>query len=51
MASTISLKTFKALSDKPNYKPLPKDKTLGLEPAIFFCEIEDDDKTEEVEEA
>ena len=31
-------------------KPLPKDKSLGIEPAISFYEIEDGDTTEEGEE-
>ena len=32
-------------------KPIPGDKTLGLEPYIRFYEIEDVDKTEEGEES
>ena len=32
-------------------KPLPGDKTLGLEPAICFYVLEDGDETEEIYEA
>ena len=32
-------------------KPLPGDKTLGIEPAIRLYDIEDGDKTKEGEEA
>ena len=42
---TISLKTFKASTANPNKKPLPGDKTLGVEVAISLYEIEDGDKT------
>ena len=35
---------------KPSGKPQPGVKPLGLEPAIHFYEIEDGDKTEEVED-
>ena len=40
MAKTISKKiSVKASSSKPSGKPLPVDKTLGLDTAIRFCEI------------
>ena len=48
MSKTISKKIFvKASSSKPSGKPLPGDKTLGLDPEIRFYAIEDDGKTEE----
>ena len=47
MARTISMKTLKASTSKPNDKPPYGDNTLGLEPDIRFYEIEDCDKTEE----
>ena len=50
MENTISLKTVKASTAKPNIKPPPGDKTLELDPAIPFYEIEYGDKTEEWEE-
>ena len=33
------MKKLKASTAKPNGKPLPGDKYLGLEPAIIFYEI------------
>ena len=48
MAKTISKKiSVKASAAKPLGKPPPRDKTLGLEPAICFYAIEDGDDTEE----
>ena len=48
MAKNISRKSsVKASSAKPLGKPLTRDKTLGLEPAIHFYERKDGDKTEE----
>ena len=41
----------KASTDNPSANPLPRDKYLGLEPDIHFCEIEDGDNTEEGEYA
>ena len=46
MERTINLKTFKFSTANINSKPLPGDKTLGIEPAIRFNEIKDSDKTE-----
>ena len=46
MARAISLKTAKSSTVKPNGKLTPEDKTLGLEPAIPFYEIEEGDSTE-----
>ena len=51
MASTISMKTAKASTAKPNGKPPPVDKTLGIDPYTHFYEIEEFDNTEEGEEA
>ena len=51
MERTISLKTVKASTAKPNGKPPPGDKTLGLDSLIRFYEIEDGDNTEKGEEA
>ena len=45
MARTISLKTVKASTSKPNGKPPPEDKTLGVEPYIHVNELEECDKT------
>ena len=45
-----SMKYAKASTPKPNRKPLPGYKTLGIDPAICFYEIEDVNKTEEGEE-
>ena len=39
------MKTIKASTDKPNGNTTPRDKTLVLEPYIYFFEIEDGDKT------
>ena len=50
MAETICLKTVKDSTAKPNVKPPPGDISVGFETAICFYEIEDGDKTEEVEE-
>ena len=47
MVGSISMKTVKASTAKPNTKPRPGDKTLGLDTAIQFYEIEDSDKTKE----
>ena len=50
MARSISKRnSVKASTDKPQGKPATGDKTLGLETAIQFYEIEDEDKTEEWE--
>ena len=51
MAKTVSLKSTRASIAKPNTKPLPRDKTLGIDPVIFFYEIEDGNNTEEGEES
>ena len=51
MASTISIKTVKASTAKPNGKPMIGDKTLGIDACIRFYEIEDGHHTEEGEEA
>ena len=50
MARTISMKTVKDSTTKPNGKTLPGYKSLGLHLDICFYEIEDGDKTEEGEE-
>ena len=48
MANTLSKKiSVKASAAKPSGKPLPRYKSLGLEPAILFYSIEDSDETEE----
>ena len=47
--NTVSLKLIKASTYKPNGNPTPGDKTIGLESAIRFYEIEDADNTEEVQ--
>ena len=44
---SITVKTEKALTDKPKDKTLPRDKSLGLDPPIHFYEIKDFDNTEE----
>ena len=49
MAKTISLKLTKASTDKPSINPLPGHKTLGIEPAIIFYEIEYGDNKKEGE--
>ena len=47
MTKTISKKSpVKASTDKPSGKPPPGDETLGIEPEIRFCAIEDGDETE-----
>ena len=52
MAKTISKKRYvKASSAKTSGKPVPVDKTFGVEPDIRFYAIEDGDETEEGEEA
>ena len=52
MEKTISKKISVNTSvAKPSVKPPPRDKNLGLETAIRFCDIEDSYKTEEGEEA
>ena len=53
MARTISMimKTVKASTAKPNGKPPPRSKSLGIEPAILFYEIEGGDKTDKLEES
>ena len=47
MARTISVKTV----NSKTAKPLPGDKSLGIETYIRFYEIEDGDNYEEGEEA
>ena len=50
MVKTTSKKSYvKASAAKPSGKPLPGDKTPGLEPEIRFYELEDDGNTEEGE--
>ena len=49
--SIIKRNSEKALTAKPLVKPPPGDKTLGVETAIFFYEIEDGDKNQEGEES
>ena len=50
MENTIGKKiSVKASADKPSVKPLPGDKTLGLEPEIRFYKLEDGDDTAEGE--
>ena len=51
MAKTVSLKPTKASTANPNVKTTLGDKTLDIDPAIRFYEIEDRDNTEEREEA
>ena len=49
MVKTTSKKSyFKSSAAKPLGKPLPGDKTPGIEPEICFYELEDCDKIEEV---
>ena len=52
MARYISMKkkTVKDSTSKPNIKPLPGDKSFGIDPAIRFYERKDSDKTEQKEE-
>ena len=40
----------KASTSKPSWKPPPGDKSIGIDPAIRFYEIEDGDKTKEGED-
>ena len=47
MELAIIMKIVKASTSKPNSKPPPGDKTLGIDPDNRFYEIEDGDKTEE----
>ena len=52
MAEPISKRNqAKPSTANPSGKPPPRDKSLGLEPAIPFNAIEDGDETEEGEEA
>ena len=52
MANTICRQSlFKSSATKPLVKYPPKDKTLGLESAIHFYELEDGDETGKGEEA
>ena len=45
MARSISkINPEKASTSKPLGKPLPVDKYLGIDPAIWFYEVEDIDK-------
>ena len=46
----ISMKTVKASTAKPNGKAIPRDKTLGIDPALQLYEIEDSDNTDKREE-
>ena len=50
MARTISLKTVKTSTAKPNGNPPTGEKTLGLDPDIQLYEIEDGDNTDEGKE-
>ena len=50
MTNAISMKTVKASTYKPNSNPSPGYKNFGLEPDIFFYEIEYSAKTQEGEE-
>ena len=43
----MKMKTVKESTDKPNCKPLPGDKSFGIEPDILFYKIEYANKTEE----
>ena len=47
MTRITILKTVKASTDNSNGKPLPVDKTLGINPDILLHEIEHIDNTEE----
>ena len=47
---SISKKSTKELTAKPNGKPPPGNKTLDLDPYIWLYEIEDVYKTKEREE-
>ena len=48
MEKNVSMKPAKASTAKTNGKPPYRDKTLGIDPEIWFYEIEDSDKTEGV---
>ena len=50
MERTISMKTLKSSTAKPNGKTPPGDKVLAIETAIRFCEVEDGHNTEDGEE-
>ena len=43
----MKMKTVKSSTAKPNRKPPPGDKYVGIEPDTRFYEIEDDNDTEE----
>ena len=45
---SMIMKIVVAATDKPNNKPPPGDKSLGINTAIRFYDIEDGDNTEEV---
>ena len=48
MVNTTSKKiSVKASSVKPSVNPLLRDKTMGLEPEIFFYRLEDSDENAE----
>ena len=47
MELAIIMKIVKASTSKPNSKPPPGDKTLGIDPDIHFNKIEDSSNTEE----
>ena len=52
MANTISQKKTKDSKNKPiSVKLPPRDKIFGIESEIFFCKVEDGNKTEEGEES
>ena len=52
MARSISKRNILKVSiAKPSFKPLPEDKSLGLDSSIRLYELEDGDKTEEGEDA
>ena len=42
----MKMEAVEAWTAKPNWKPLPVDKYLGVDPDILFYEIEYIDKTE-----
>ena len=45
------MKTLKVSTTNPNCKPPPGDKFVGIDTSIYLYEIEDGDKTKEVEES
>ena len=45
------MKIVKESTAKPEKNTTPKDKTIGIDPVIWFYEIEYGDKTEEWKEA